>query len=106
MELPAGLDWEAFSALVFPGRERHDLEAVHAYVTYVDARSRPANSSEAPSPSFAPTAAPSRANVAVSPESLLPSAEASAETDAENEGMPPRPESTSDRALLGQGMGR
>jgi len=46
------------------------------------------------------------ANVVVSPESPPPSAEASAEADAENEGMPPRPESTSDRALLGQGVRR
>ena len=31
---PAGLDWYAFSARFFPGRRRHDLEAVRAYGAY------------------------------------------------------------------------
>jgi hypothetical protein len=31
---PAGLDWYAFSARYFPGRRRHDLEAVRAYGAY------------------------------------------------------------------------
>ncbi len=31
---PAGLDWEAFSAAYFPGRHRHDLEAITAYGKY------------------------------------------------------------------------
>ena len=31
---PAGLDWYAFSARYFPGRHRHDLEAVRAYGAY------------------------------------------------------------------------
>jgi hypothetical protein len=31
---PAGLDWQAFSAAYFPGRHRHDLEAVTAYSAY------------------------------------------------------------------------
>jgi hypothetical protein len=31
---PAGLDWYAFSARYFPGRRRHDLEAVRAYGGY------------------------------------------------------------------------
>ena len=30
-ELPDGLDWQAFSAAYFPGRCRHDLEAIVAY---------------------------------------------------------------------------
>ena len=33
-ELPAGLDWQAFSARYFPGRYRHDLEALIAYGSY------------------------------------------------------------------------
>jgi hypothetical protein len=33
-ELPAGLDWAAFSARCFPGGRRHDLEAVAAYFRY------------------------------------------------------------------------
>ena len=39
-----GLDWQSFSAAYFPGRRRHDLEALTAYGAYrrsheVDARS-------------------------------------------------------------------
>jgi hypothetical protein len=39
-ELPAAgigekLDWDAFSALYFPGRRRHDLDAVAAYGAYM-----------------------------------------------------------------------
>jgi hypothetical protein len=33
-EVPAGLDWQAFSAAYFPGRRRHDLEALTAYGAY------------------------------------------------------------------------
>ena len=33
-EIPAGLDWQAFSAAYFPGRRRHDLEALTAYGAY------------------------------------------------------------------------
>jgi hypothetical protein len=32
--VPAGLDWEAFSAAYFPGQRRHDLQAISAYGTY------------------------------------------------------------------------
>jgi hypothetical protein len=31
---PAGLDWQDFSAAYFPGRRRHDLEALTAYGAY------------------------------------------------------------------------
>ena len=31
---PAGLDWQAFSATYFPGRHRHDLEAITSYGAY------------------------------------------------------------------------
>jgi CspA family cold shock protein len=31
---PVGLDWSAFSARFFPGRRRHDLEALKAYEAY------------------------------------------------------------------------
>ena len=31
---PDGLDWQAFSAAYFPGRRRHDLEALTAYGAY------------------------------------------------------------------------
>jgi hypothetical protein len=34
LELPVGLDWGAFSARCFPGRRRHDLEALTAYGAY------------------------------------------------------------------------
>lgn len=42
--VPDGLDWLRFSAACFPGRRRHDLEALTAYAGYrrshaVDARS-------------------------------------------------------------------
>ena len=32
--LPDGLDWQRFSAASFPGRRRHDLEALIAYGAY------------------------------------------------------------------------
>ena len=35
---PAGLDWQAFSSAYFPGRHRHDLEAITAYGKYRRAR--------------------------------------------------------------------
>ena len=31
---PGGLDWRAFTAAYFPGRRRHDLEALTAYSAY------------------------------------------------------------------------
>ena len=42
-DLPAAgvgekLDWDAFSALYFPGRRRHDLDAVAAYGAYKQGR--------------------------------------------------------------------
>ncbi len=33
-DAPDGLDWETFSAAYFPGRRRHDLEALTAYGAY------------------------------------------------------------------------
>jgi hypothetical protein len=33
-EAPDGLDWQGFSARHFPGRRRHDLDALTAYATY------------------------------------------------------------------------
>lgn len=33
-DVPAGLDWRVFSAAYFPGRRRHDLEALTAYGAY------------------------------------------------------------------------
>ena len=33
-DVPAGLDWQTFSAAYFPGRHRHDLEALTAYGAY------------------------------------------------------------------------
>jgi hypothetical protein len=32
--LPAGLDWLTYTAEYFPGRRRHDLEAIVAYAAY------------------------------------------------------------------------
>jgi hypothetical protein len=32
------LDWEAFSNRYFPGRRRHDMEALTAYATYTQGR--------------------------------------------------------------------
>ena len=37
-DVPDGLDWDAFSAHFFPGRSRHDLEAISAYYTYKHGR--------------------------------------------------------------------
>ena len=33
-DAPDGLDWQTFSAACFPGRRRHDLEALTAYGAY------------------------------------------------------------------------
>jgi hypothetical protein len=38
--VPDGLDWVAFSRRYFPGRRRHDLEAISAYHEYQDGRPR------------------------------------------------------------------
>jgi hypothetical protein len=43
---PAGLDWQAFSAAYFPGRRRHDLEALTAYGAYRRSHSGAALSSD------------------------------------------------------------
>jgi hypothetical protein len=37
-EAAEGLDWEAFSNRYFPGRRRHDMEALTAYATYKQGR--------------------------------------------------------------------
>lgn len=37
---PDGLDWAAFSRRYFPGRRRHDLEAISAYHEYQRGRRR------------------------------------------------------------------
>jgi hypothetical protein len=42
-ELPGGLDWVAFSGLVFPGRHRHDLEVLKAYEAYKNGSSGPSD---------------------------------------------------------------
>ena len=33
-DVPVGLDWQTFSAAYFPGRRRHDLEALTSYGAY------------------------------------------------------------------------
>lgn len=38
---PAGLGWYAFFSRYFPGRRRHDLEALKAYETYRSAAAAP-----------------------------------------------------------------
>jgi hypothetical protein len=37
-EAAEALDWEAFSSRYFPGRSRHDMEALTAYATYKQGR--------------------------------------------------------------------
>ena len=37
-EAAEALDWEAFSNRYFPGRRRHDIEALTAYATYKQGR--------------------------------------------------------------------
>jgi hypothetical protein len=37
-DIPERLDWQAFSAAYFPGRRRHDFEALIAYGAYRHAR--------------------------------------------------------------------
>jgi hypothetical protein len=46
--MPHGLDRQAFSTLYFPGRQRHDLEAVTAYGAYRHSHAGDARSSEKP----------------------------------------------------------
>ena len=38
MHVPEGLDWQTFSAACFPGRRRHDLQALTAYSAYKRSR--------------------------------------------------------------------
>ena len=47
-QMPAGLDWQAFSAAYFPGRRRHDLKALNAYGAYRRSDAGDALSSEEP----------------------------------------------------------
>ena len=44
--IPDGLDWGSFSAAYFPGRRRHDLEALIAYAAYRSARETVAGPSD------------------------------------------------------------
>jgi hypothetical protein len=37
-DVPAGLDWQAFSAAYFPGSRRHNLKAMVAYGAYKRSR--------------------------------------------------------------------
>jgi hypothetical protein len=37
-DVPDGLDWDAFSTRYFPGRGRHDLDAIAAYDAYQQGR--------------------------------------------------------------------
>ena len=46
-ELPGGLDWVAFSGRLFPGRPRHDFEALKAYEADKDGSRGPAGNREA-----------------------------------------------------------
>jgi hypothetical protein len=57
-EAAEALDWEAFSNRNFPGRRRHDMEALTAYATYTrgrEWRTTPARLSVVP-PEHAPAA--------------------------------------------------
>jgi ribosomal protein S19E (S16A) len=47
--LPDGLDWHTFSAAYFPGRRRHDLQAVIAYGAYRRSYAVDKQTPEAPS---------------------------------------------------------
>ena len=47
---PGGLDWLAFTAAYFPGRRRHDLEALTAYSAYRRSRDAGTESSATLSP--------------------------------------------------------
>ena len=44
---PEGLDWRAFRAAYFPGRRRHDLEALTGYAVYKRGRAGTGSSEEA-----------------------------------------------------------
>jgi hypothetical protein len=52
-EIRDGLDWEAFSAQLSAGRQRHDLEGIKTYGAYANGRSHRAEASEASQPSLA-----------------------------------------------------
>jgi len=57
--VPAGLDWQAFSAAYFPGRRRHDLEALTAYGAY-SARESSTNGQLAKPPGWRKQSGPRR----------------------------------------------
>ena len=44
--VPDGIDWQSFSAAYFPGRRRHDLEALTAYCAYRSAQEVDAQTSD------------------------------------------------------------
>ena len=46
--VPGGLDWLEFTAAYFPGRRRHDLEALTAYSAYKRSRDAGAGPSAEP----------------------------------------------------------
>ena len=48
VHVPEGLDWQGFSAAYFPGRRRHDLEALTAYSAYKRSRAVGTGSSAEP----------------------------------------------------------
>jgi hypothetical protein len=72
-DVPDGLDWAAFSARSNHGRRRHDLDVIRAYHGY-------------------------RNDEQGGEKRRL--GEERAESDAENEGMPPKPEPSSERVLI------
>lgn len=62
-EAAEALDWEAFSNRYFPGRRRHDMEALTAYATYTQGRewrTTPARLSVVPTEHAPPAAALAR----------------------------------------------
>jgi hypothetical protein len=46
--VPEDLDWQTFAAAYFPGRRRHDLEALTAYGVYRRSHAADARSSDEP----------------------------------------------------------
>ena len=51
-DAPDGLDWQAFSVTYFPGRRRHDLEALTAYGAYRRSRTLDQRPSRQANPSL------------------------------------------------------
>jgi hypothetical protein len=74
-ERPGELDWDAFCARYFPGRRRHDFEALTAYGAYKGWGKAP-HSGRLPTSQSGTSREPVRPREAANPEKKAPAADA------------------------------